>query len=436
MARFLFTMLPANDLGLPTRMVPIARALADRGHEVALFNPAPAPQKLIADAGLTSLPMPATPMPAPAIDLTTVAEGWDVEHFFGGVYLTGQYVRDAVAAYLDLLRGYGPDIVVDSFEPIACLAARIARVPLATVLQGNIHPASRGFTWWEDKRPAGLPSAAPFFSAIAQEHGLGPVERVVDLMAGDLALIVGSPESDPVAADAKVTYIGPMVFQRSNAELPAWVDERNPDKPLIWVYSGNPRYFTSPTPVDSIVVIRAAIAALAQAPVDVMLTTGYQELPAEFGTLPANFHHAAYVPGPLMAERCDLIVFHGGHSSVMTCLKAGTPAVIIPTITERESNARRLEALGIGEVIMPVTGPDGEKSVNRAEFEAKVRRVLRDPSYRQAARRVAESMRKYGGAATAVEALEQFAAAPVLRWSRGRALCQPSCDHVDPTAIG
>jgi len=65
MARFLITMLPANDLGLPTRMVPIARALADRGHEVAVFNPAPAPGKLIAEAGLTSLPMPARPMPEP-----------------------------------------------------------------------------------------------------------------------------------------------------------------------------------------------------------------------------------------------------------------------------------------------------------------------------------------------------------------------------------
>ena len=39
MARILFTMLPANDLGLPTRMVSIARALADRGHEVAVFSP-------------------------------------------------------------------------------------------------------------------------------------------------------------------------------------------------------------------------------------------------------------------------------------------------------------------------------------------------------------------------------------------------------------
>ena len=42
MAKFLFTMMLANDLGLPTRLVPIARELADRGHEVAMFNPAQA----------------------------------------------------------------------------------------------------------------------------------------------------------------------------------------------------------------------------------------------------------------------------------------------------------------------------------------------------------------------------------------------------------
>ena len=413
MARFLFTMLPANDLGLPTRMVPIARALADRGHEVAVFNPAPAPSRLIAEAGLINLPMPARPMPAPAVDLTMLAEGWDVEHFFAGFYTSEEYVRDATAVYVDLVRDYAPDMVVDSFEPIACLAARIAKVPLTTVLQGNIHPSSRGFTWWEDDRPAGLPSAAAHFSAVAQEYGLAPVNRIVDLMAGDLALIVGTPETDPVAAHAAVTYIGPMVFQRSDAALPTWVEELRGQngpgrgRPLIWVYSGNPRYFTAAGPCDSIVVIRAAIAALGDEPVDVVLTTGYQELPEEFRTLPQNFRHAAYVPGLLMAERCDLIVFHGGHSSVMTTLKAGTPAVIIPTITERESNARRLSSLGAGEVVMPVNGADGEKLVDVAEFSMKVKRVLNEPSYRESARLVAESMRHFGGAWAAAESIEE-----------------------------
>jgi MGT family glycosyltransferase len=166
------------------------------------------------------------------------------------------------------------------------------------------------------------------------------------------------------------------------------------------------------TPIDSIVVIRAALDALADAPVQVVLTTGYQELPEEFGHLPENFYHADYVPGPLMAERCDLVVFHGGHSSVMTCLKAGTPSVIIPTISERESNARRLASLGAGEVVLPINGADGEKRVDAAEFSMKVHCVLSEPGYRAAARRVAESMRKFGGASAAAELIEEFVSAP------------------------
>jgi UDP:flavonoid glycosyltransferase YjiC (YdhE family) len=411
MARFLFTMMPANDLGLPTRMVPIARALADRGHEVAVFNPAPAPAKLIAEAGLTSLPMPARPFPAPVFDLTQVSQAWDVEHFFGAVYTQEEYVRDTVAVYVDLMLDYAPDMVVDSFEPLACLAARILKLPLATVLQGNIHPASRGFVWWESKRPAGLPSAAAFMNTVASEYGLPPIDRCVDLMAGDLALIVGTPETDPLAANANVTYIGPMVFQRGDAALPAWVEDLSREQSLVWVYSGNPRYAPVATPIDSIVVIRAAMEALKNAPVQVALTTGYQDLPEEFGVMPPNFHHAAYVPGLLMAKRCDLMVHHGGHGSVMTGLMAGTPAVIIPTITERESNARRLAALGAGEVVIPIAGADGEKRIDAVEFGKKVRRVLGEPSYRQSARRIAESMRQFGGANAAAERIEEFAVA-------------------------
>jgi len=42
---------------LPTHLVPIARVLADRGHDLAVFNPAPAPVKLIEDAGSRNLPV-------------------------------------------------------------------------------------------------------------------------------------------------------------------------------------------------------------------------------------------------------------------------------------------------------------------------------------------------------------------------------------------
>jgi UDP:flavonoid glycosyltransferase YjiC (YdhE family) len=81
--------------------------------------------------------------------------------------------------------------------------------------------------------------------------------------------------------------------------------------------------------------------------------------------------------------------------------------VIIPTIRERESNARRLASLGAGEVVMPVNGADAEKLVDVAEFGMKVKRVLNEPSYRQSAKRVAESMRHFGGALAAAQHIEE-----------------------------
>ncbi|MGH9511578.1 MAG: glycosyltransferase [Terriglobales bacterium] len=409
MSKFLFTMLVVNDLGLPTRLVPIARKLADRGHDVAVFNPAAAPAKLIAEAGLQSLPMPPRPISVPQIDWVQVCSAGDVEQLFGGLYRDEEFARGETAVHADLISGFDPDVVVDSFGLPACLAARMLKKPLATVLQGNFHPASDGFLWWERERPTGFPSAAPVINKIASGYGIAPVNRCVDLLAGDLSLIVGTPETDPLPGNADITHVGPIVWQRGNATLPEWIAALDCDKPLIWVYSGNPRYFGVPSPGDSIVVIRAAISAFADLPVQVVLTTGHQELPPEFGKLPANFRHAAYLPGLAMAERSDLMVHHGGHSSVMTGLMAGTPAVIIPTITERESNARRLVALGAGEIVMPTSGADGEKQIDVGEFKAKVHRVLDEPSFGMSAKRVADSMRKYGGAQEAANRLERFA---------------------------
>jgi MGT family glycosyltransferase len=291
----------------------------------------------------------------------------------------------------------------------ACLAARIVQIPLVSVLQGNFHPKSDGFLWWKSERPGGLPSAAATINIIRHEYGLPAIERCVDLLAGDLCLIVGSPESDPLPAGAGVVYVGPIVPQRVDEALPSWVHALG-DKPLIWVYCGNPRYGGGvATPIDSIVVIRTAIAALSELPVNVVLTTGFQELPPEFASLPPNFHHAAYLPGRAMAERCDVMVHHGGHGSTMTALLAGTPAVIVPTITERESNARRVAFLGAAEVVLPTDGAEGEKQADVRNFADKVKRVLSDATYRESARRVAESMGRYGGAREAADRIETFA---------------------------
>jgi UDP:flavonoid glycosyltransferase YjiC (YdhE family) len=414
MARFLFTMLVVNDLGLPTRMVPIARALADRGHDVGVFNPAPAPMQLIEEAGLTGVPMPDLPLPAPVMDIALANRAWDVEEFFAGFYSDADFLRGMTDISLSVIRDFAPDVVVDSFSLPDCLAARILKLPLVTINQGTFHPASRGFKFWEAERPAHLASTVAFVNQIAAEHGAGPFARSADLMAGDLSLIVGTPETDPMESPTPpVAYVGPAVWQKSNAELPAWIDALGREKPLIWLYAGNPRYggeSVGPTPFDSIVVIRAAIEALKDEPVNVVLTAGHQAMPKEIGTLPANFRSVPYLPGLAMAARSDLMIHHGGYSSVMTGLAAGTPAVIIPTATERESNARRMASLGAAEVVMPTSTPDGDKTIDPEEFSTKVKQVLKSPTHRAAARKVAASIHQYGGVREAARRIEEFAA--------------------------
>jgi hypothetical protein len=69
--------------------------------------------------------------------------------------------------------------------------------------------------------------------------------------------------------------------------------------------------------------------------------------------------------------------------------------------------ARFRKKIAEGEVVMPVNGTDGEKLLDVAELRMKVRRVLNEPSYRQSAKRVAESMRHFGDAGAAAERIEE-----------------------------
>ena len=160
--------------------------------------------------------------------------------------------------------------------------------------------------------------------------------------------------------------------------------------------------------MDSAVVLQACIETLADEPVQVILTTGHHTLPEESLPLPTNFRHEAYVPGLAMARKSNLMIHHGGYGSCQTGLYTGTPAVIIPTFSERESNARRVAALGAGDFIVPMVNASKQKHVDAAELRAKVRQVLTDPSFTQNARRISEKLKIYGGASTTAQLIENF----------------------------
>ncbi|MCC6297906.1 MAG: hypothetical protein IT314_01320 [Anaerolineales bacterium] len=447
--KFLFTTQASNDLGLLTRTLPIAAELKRRGHTAAFCNPARAPRRIIDEAGfdnlipkhpayyLNHLALTSAPDLQGIIRLITskqvkddfgglfgfvrqlirsrprmgsaTSEIWSVDHLAA---LTGMmsenFVREECLALMRLIEEYEADVIVDALHPAACMAAKILQKPLISIIQADMHPDSKGFIWWKEP-PANLPTPTLVLNKILAEYGLDSIRKTEELLAGDLTLVLGMPETDPLPPNIRATYIGAILWQKPGAETPEWLSQVDRSKPLIWVYSGNPRYLPVSTPVDSAIVIRACIAALADEDVQVILTTGYHNLPGEFHSLPANFRHQPFVPGLTMARHSDLTIHHGGYGSCQTGLYTGTPAVIIPTYSERESNARRVHAVGAGEYVVPKIDPSGRKKyVDPKELQAKIRQVLSSPCYRENAKHVGAKLRSIGGVAWTVRLIEDF----------------------------
>jgi UDP:flavonoid glycosyltransferase YjiC (YdhE family) len=322
------------------------------------------------------------------------------------------FVRASCSALQATMVDCGADVVVDFWNPLAVIAARAQNLPVITVIQADAHPASQGFIWWKTL-PAHLPTPVPVVNKVLAENGLPPVNTLSELCVGDLTLVVGMPQTDPLPATADVTYIGPILWQKPGATLPDRIERLGREKPLIWVYSGNPRYATKSETLDSMVVVHACIAALANEDIHVVLTTGHHPLPKEVLPLPANFHHEPYVPGLAMAERSDVLIHHGGYGSCQTGLFMGKPAVIIPTYAERESNARRMVALGAA-ALVAVEHDRGKKRVSVEALRATVRRVLTDSSFASNAAHAGSQLRAYGGAAQAARLIERFS--ETRRW--------------------
>jgi UDP:flavonoid glycosyltransferase YjiC (YdhE family) len=409
MSKILFTNAWFDDLGLPTRTVPSAVELKNKGHEVCFCNPAAAPAAIIKEAGLSNISSEIHVSPALSVPLTT--EVWNLDHFAAmGGYTDEAYVEDGIGALIRVIEAFGADIVVDSGSMFACMAARILKKPVATIIQADFHPANKGLMWWREL-PEKIPTPVPVFNKILARHGLAPVTKSEDLFRGDLTICTGIPETDPIPKGEDVVYVGPIFYGNINAKLPDWFDHIAQDKPLIWVYSGNPEYLRGiKTPIDSIVVLEASIAAFSGRDVTVVMTTGHHELPEELRPLPDNFRFEKFLPGISLARRCDLVINHGGHGSTMTAAYAGTPAVIIPTYSERESNARRMVAVGAAEIVLPETNAAFERKLSAETLWKTVTQVLADPAYKENAEKISQKMKKYGGAREAARLIDELAA--------------------------
>lgn len=96
------------------------------------------------------------------------------------------------------------------------------------------------------------------------------------------------------------------------------------------------------------------------------------------------------------------MVCHGGFGTTLLGLAAGVPMVVVPIFADQPHNARRVEATGAG-----IALDGGPAAVG--ELPGAVRRVLDQPSYGMAARRLADDVARLPPTADSVQLLGEVA---------------------------
>lgn len=391
--RALFTVQPS--VGHLHPLVPVANALRDAGHEVAVCSSASFRDDVEAfglthiAAGLdwlaaehsTWTAFPPMPPPGPEFAKFVVTVFADIT--------TQQMVPDL----LTIAREWRPDVIVrEHMEYGGCIAAECLGIPHVSIA-GNAYSAidSPEVRYFPGNR---LMVAEPM-ARHRERFGLPPDLNVeMPFRHLHVSFTPASWDAADAPRPAHIQHLRHTSTVLPGATLPEWMGQLG-DRPTVFASLGTVFNKTHG-------VLEAIVAGLAEEPVNLIVAIGRNEDAARFGSLPGNVRLEAYVDQPLLLEQCDAFVTHGGFNSVKEAAILGVPMVVVPITADQPYSAQRCAALGIGRAI------DAEHRTPDAIREA-VREVLDEPSYRDNAKRFQGEMTSLPGRERLVDLLESTA---------------------------
>jgi UDP:flavonoid glycosyltransferase YjiC (YdhE family) len=217
----------------------------------------------------------------------------------------------------------------------------------------------------------------PALNAARAGYGLAPIADLYQLLDHCArVLVLTSPSFDfpaPVLPP-NVRYVGPQL------DDPHWAAGQD------WRPAGDGRLVLvamSSTYQGQVDALRRVAAALGRLPVRAVVTTGPAVPPA---AVPAagNVRVVASAPHSEVLREAAVVVTHAGHGSVVKALAAGVPLVCMPLGRDQKDNTVRVLRLGAGVRV--------SKRAKGEAIAAAVRRVLGQPSYKQAAGQFATTL--------------------------------------------
>lgn len=364
-------------------IVSLARALESRGNEVAVAVPeyfAAAVEKV----GLE-------PLPLMAVGVSAASESFKEEQarrlpIERARATISRFLKQAVlqtAALRDATTEWGANVLVRESAAFASwLVGDLLRLPVATL---DVAPAPSRLT----ARLLG-----DLFRDARKSVDLPP-DNDVHALNRWLHLLPAPPEW--FSAD----FMGPTthVFQPPEDPLseapPDFLREMGRSRPFVYVTLGT-KFNDTPGVFESI------IDALGGEAVDALVTVGPNRNPNSFHRVPRYVRIERFVPQATALAKADAVVCHGGYGAVMGALRHGLPLVTIPLAgADQLANAGRIEATGAG-----VTISEGDRSA--IAIRAGIRAILKESTYRDAARKIRDSIAILPPLTDAAELIERL----------------------------
>jgi MGT family glycosyltransferase len=231
-------------------------------------------------------------------------------------------------------------------------------------------------------------------NALRRQYGLAPVSHTLDqVRSARRQLVQTSADFDfPWRLPASVHYVGPVLDDPVWAQT-SWMPPAG-DTPLVLVA-------LSSTFQDQVGCLQRVLDALATLAIRGVMTTGPAVDATELHP-PANVAILERAPHQHILRHAALLVTHGGHGTAMKGLAAGVPMVLLPHGRDQGDTATRVTMRGEG-IALKRTAPS-------STIAAEVRRVLQNGSYRTAAQRLGEIIRRDAQRDALVRELESIAA--------------------------
>lgn len=235
----------------------------------------------------------------------------------------------------------------------------------------------------------------PGLNTLRAQHGLGPLTHFLDQARGARRqLVLTSGEFDfPAALPPNVRYVGPVLDDPLWAEATPWTPAPGSD-PLVLVAM-------SSTFQDQVDCLQRVIDALGALPIAALVTTG-PAIDVDQLRSRANVRVVRSASHSQVLRHAALVVTHGGHGTTVKALAAGVPLVILPHGRDQADTAARVAARGAGIKLARTARP---KAIAGA-----VRRVLENSSFRAAALRLGEAIRRDSDSDLLVRELENLPA--------------------------